>query len=1268
MENSDSNNLVVSKVLDDEYFENDDIFTIKMTGDVESIGERAFKKCSNLTNIIFSDNCSEIGWEAFAGCERLEEIILPDSIRKIGPRAFADCRRLKRIVIPEGCSEIDWGAFAGCENLEEIVLPNSLGSLSPQLFLNCKKLRRVTLPTHIDSLPDEIFKGCERLDMKLNSNIVKVGNKAFENCYRMSKYPTQIIEAGVDSFRNCRNLKKVILNDKMIFLPEGLFDGCINLSDIHFSSNDKVVTAGERCFRNCKSLKAIPEFIGEYSRRMFENCTGLETINITSSVIPMACFRGCRNIKIINNSDWVEKIEAFAFSGCENLEEFTISNYLCNSISAEAFSHCKKLKKIYCEVPISGIGTRAFYDCASLEDNDFIDTVEYIKREAFRYCHSIKKIVIPEKLKSFGDYAFACMDSLERIEVSERNQTFMTPDNKILIHKMFQKLMLYASGLKDKSYSLKDYNYRVDLLNRNVVQPIDGIGPAAFAGAKNLEELTICGCTRNIESNAFEECDKLWKLNLQSIPFETSLALNVREHGRYFTEKHSKQPLEIPFKSVEFGGDESAYIDYNALGYFKNVEEVIFQKQGVYKINSGAFTNCNLTDVKIPAGVSTISREAFPKNTKFIFDNGLVFDNLLDLSTNSEYEKKYKLYTLEDESYYVELGDKITKITAADIERACSHSDKLRAMPVLYLDFMNDLFKNDLAIKQFFNGNLFCNISLKNRKLFLEYMDKDDKFSLDVFGNSGILDSDDYYTHYLLGKKNFKDIMNYIELLRMHNITNPLFSSKVLMMYWNIDDYNELLSNNYNLLERIFNDGDLLEFKECFDEKEANNSLEKLILENNYLKDFIGYIKKYEKKDRFLFKKPIIAIAQNDFADDFFKYFDANLKRLVKNSHVLDDYSTAKDNLDDLLILLKVTGAFEDDPIIRQRACTFISDNLFEEKAADGNNNPCRVVGDNIHRIFHFSSVHDEFNPKFVEFFMNNFKELMNIEREKSGFIERVYLNFQQISDTCTSNKGEQRKLKVTMEKCINYLSTIKFDDVKKEEKEFAELIGEWFDGNDAWLLAKSIYKESLDAPRNIFTKIEYVEDGKPNYDNNPDNDLYEEINSNFSYHWLPKQDYDNLILGKYCNCCAHLKGVGAGIMHASVILDCCQNLVIRNDKGRIIAKSTLYVNRSGGYAVFNNIEASLEYRDNESLKKIYEAFMRGAKAFLETYNKNNELLIDEIMIGTSRNAINAYLSGSNHPDHQVMDCLSYGTYSPKELGGTYNGDCHNSQRLVLKR
>lgn len=1261
------NRLTISEAGEFQYADNDTITSVEILNKVKKIEERAFKGCINLRKITFPENLEVIESGSFCGCENLTEVILPKKVKRIGERAFADCKRLKRITIPEGCEEISWGAFAGCDNLEEIVLPNSLKSVSESLFLNCKKLKKVVIPKHITVLPDEVFKGCANLDMELNPEITKLGNRVFENCYKMKNYPTQITEAGINCFRNCRSLEKVNLDAEIDSLSEGMFDGCINLQEIN-CPNDKTLRIEERCFRNCKSLKCIPTFVENFSARAFENCTGIEEINIIDPVIPSACFRGCKNLKTINGQENIEKISPFAFSVCENLEEFTVHN--AEIIGAEAFSHCKKLRKIYSKAPIRRIEARAFYNCYSLEDLDFINSVEYIAKEAFKYCNSVKKIVIPAKLDSFGDYAFASMDSFERIEVDENNKTFMTPDNKILIHNMFQKLMLYANGLKDKSYSLKDYNLEFDALGRCIVRPIDGIGRTAFAGAKNLEELTICGCTNNIECNAFADCDKLKKLNIAPITFGTSIFLNVRTHGRYYSEKNTKDPLTLNFKTIEFLENEDedpAYLDNNALAYFSNVNKIIFPQKGVYSIYSGALSDCDIKELEVPKSISTIHSDSIPKGAKAKFDNGLVFDNLVSLETNNNYVRSYRLYTLSDGTYYLEQGEKITKLTQQDIEKVCSHSTEIKTQPVLYLDFMNDLFEYDMAIKQFFNGILMSNMSLENRKIFFEHIKKKDLFALDILDKSQLLDQTDYTTLHLLKDKNFDKCIKYIELLRKYNISSPMFCNKILMGFYDVENLERMIVNYPTLLERTLAEGGFLEIKNDASTEKKPDTVED-ILEKNTLEEFIKSIKKYSLKDSFLFNKIFISSAANPLIEDFFKNYDANMKRLIKKSEILENSSTAKDNFSDLLKLLKILGCFEENEVIRQRASTFITEKLFEEHTPDGNDNPFRIAGDDIHRVFDFPNIRDDFDEEFVSFFMSNYKELIEEEKRKSGFIQRVYVNFRQISATTTSNKGHQRKLKVTMEKCRNYLNEIKFDDIKPNEKEFARVIGEWFDDNRIWELAKDIYKETLIAPRNIFTKIDYDEDGNSIYDYNPDNDLKEPIKHDFSYEWLPKQDYDNFLLGKYCSCCAHLDGAGAGIMRASMILDCCQNLVVRNAFGKIIAKATLYVNKAEGYAVFNNVEVSLNQRSTNDCANIYDAVMRGADAFLSAYNKNNEIPITEVLIGAKRNVISDYFDNINHPMQDVRDCISYGSYwSGDSIGGHYQGDCHETQRLVLK-
>ena len=1189
------------------YINREDLTHVVLPEGMKSIGERAFACCKNLKTIVLPESLESIGASAFLECVNLEEVILPKNIKKLNYRVFGDCKRLKRVVIPEGVEELDWGVFAGCNNLEEIVLPESLKKIDKQMFLNCKKLKKVTLPTNITKLPDEFFRGCFNLDIVLNSNIIELGKSVFEDCYHLSTFPEHVKSFGKNCFKNCRSITSVSLNEHITVLPDGLFEGCTNLLSI--DSQNKL-NIGKRCFKNC-----------------------------------------------------------------ENLENFDIYNL--HVIPAEAFSNCKKLKKVRLLAKTISIESRAFYNCRNLTDINLPDTVEVIKKEAFRNCSSIKTITIPANLKLFGIAAFAYMDSLKSINVSPFNKTFSTPDNKILINDKQQKMVLYAYGNKDKSYSFENYNVQYDESGKCTIIPINSIGEFAFAGAKNLEELTICACTQDIEATAFYGCKKLKKLNVVAIPLFTSSGYYIKDCGRYYVSQTSKYKAFIPFEEVSFSG-ELASIFPNALNGFTKVKKLTLPEDKSFAISGGAFLDCSLLEeVNIPNGVYSISDRAFNPATKLKFSNGLEFKNFIGLDYNTKYIGDYKVYVLDNETYYIEEGNTITKITKDQIDEVCSKPEAIRDNPVLFLDFMNDLLKHDLAIEQLFNGILMSTMSLENRKILLANLNKNDSFFLTVLKNSQLLEEKDQNTEKLLQGTNFSKVVDYVEVLRKYHIDLKELHSKFFMANLDIKGFEHLIKFDLDLFKKIIIDGKLLEndvtlpSEDGEENKNSGYDLTYEILQQNTLHDFIRLVKKYGIKDRYLFSKPFIAVAKNPLMKDMIKIYDANTKRLLKASKTIENSSAASQNLSDLLVLMKITGALEEDEITRQTAATFITEKMFEEKLPNGDPNKFRIIGDDIHRIFNFIYIRDireEFDQEFATFFLENYHELVKEEKEKSGFIQRVYINFRQISKTCTSDKGSQRKLKVTINKCKNYLSNVKFDGITEENKELAKLIAKWYDENIIWLKAQRIYSESLNAPRNIFTKVEVDDNGKNIYDMDPNHDLKEDVNSNFSYQWLPKQDYDNLILGKYCSCCAHVNGMGQGIMRASMILDNCQNLVIRNSVGEIISKSTLYVNKEQGYAVFNNVETSLNYENKKSLKKIYEAFLRGSKAFLEAYNENNpENPITNITIGTNRNTILKFLTKkNNHPKVPVQKSLEFGNYSIDDHH--YDGDWKTGQILVLKK
>ena len=51
---------------------------------------------------------------------------------------------------------------------------------------------------------------------------------------------------GDDVFANCTNLKRVTVNDKITYIPRGLFFGCPNLILVHFGN--KIESIGISAF------------------------------------------------------------------------------------------------------------------------------------------------------------------------------------------------------------------------------------------------------------------------------------------------------------------------------------------------------------------------------------------------------------------------------------------------------------------------------------------------------------------------------------------------------------------------------------------------------------------------------------------------------------------------------------------------------------------------------------------------------------------------------------------------------------------------------------------------------------------------------------------------------------------------------------------------------------------------------------------------------------------------------------------------------------
>ena len=160
--------------------------------DITTIGDSAFKNCSNLQTIKLPDSVTSIGDYAFRSCSSLISIAISDSIAEIGTNVFQNCSSLTSVTIPNSVTSIGNSVFSGCSSLQgfygkfasadnrylviddvlkafapagltESTIPNGVTSIEKYTFEACKSLTSVTIPDSVISIGKGVFSGCSSL-------------------------------------------------------------------------------------------------------------------------------------------------------------------------------------------------------------------------------------------------------------------------------------------------------------------------------------------------------------------------------------------------------------------------------------------------------------------------------------------------------------------------------------------------------------------------------------------------------------------------------------------------------------------------------------------------------------------------------------------------------------------------------------------------------------------------------------------------------------------------------------------------------------------------------------------------------------------------------------------------------------------------------------------------------------------------------------------------------------------------------------------------
>ena len=403
------------------------------------------------------------------------------------------------------------------------------------------------------------------------------------------KYFNNVTSIGGWAFGNIKTLKSIDLSN-IVTLGVQCFQNCTSLETVNLSSKFTTVTNWYGCFINCTSLKNVGDISGltQIYGSLFQSCNVLPSVNISNKCTKIGenAFYECFALTSIGDVSKVTIIDQRGFYHCTSLTDLSFPE--CTSIGQEAFRR-GSLTSISFGKLTTVVGGAQFGQCANLTQITGLNNIITINDEFCVECPNLESIDLGQSCTSIGDSTFRNCTKLT--SVGDTSNVVTINNNA------------FASCSS--------------LISLNLTNKCKKIGSVAFNSCTSLISIGDTSGVTSLSNSIFERCSSLLSIDLSSmttIPdycfnqassltsiITTLLLTSIGQQSFYGCTNLSTLPNLTNVTSI----------GSNAFAGCTSLIGNLILPEGLITMGNGSFQWCKFDTITIPSTVTIVGENTF---------------------------------------------------------------------------------------------------------------------------------------------------------------------------------------------------------------------------------------------------------------------------------------------------------------------------------------------------------------------------------------------------------------------------------------------------------------------------------------------------------------------------------------------------------------------------------------------------------------------------------------------------------------------------------